>query len=136
MHLVDLFIGPCLKFSFSLNFHWRGPTTLLVVFMKKDLIKHVVGRLSHLLRNGDCIVDLDCGKNKFVPLVKEVARKDGLVVTGRSYDVIVPKDLVNCVRKPWKAVTPESGKHIYWTYSQSTEHTRNLLTVAVVPVHN
>jgi hypothetical protein len=83
------------------------------IFMKKDLIKHVVGRLSHLLRNGDCIVDLNCGKNEFVPLVKEVARKDGLVVTGRSYDVIVPKDLVNYVRKPWKAVTPESGKHIY-----------------------
>jgi hypothetical protein len=79
------------------------------IFMKKDLIKHVVNRLSHLLRNGDCIVDLNCGKNEFLPLVKEVARRDGIVVTGRAFDVIVPKDLFNFVRKSWKSVTPDSG---------------------------
>lgn len=80
------------------------------IFMKKELIKHVVGRLSHLLRNGDCVVDLNCGKNEFLPLVKEVARKDGIVVTTRAFDDIVPKDLGNYVRKSWKRVTPESGK--------------------------
>ncbi len=79
------------------------------IFMKKELIKQVVIRLSHLIRNGDCIVDLNCGKNEFIPLVKEVARKDKIVVTGRSFDVIVPKDLTNFVRKTWKNVTPESG---------------------------
>ena len=72
------------------------------IFMKKELIKQVVIRLSHLIRNGDCIVDLNCGKNEFIPLVKEVARKDKIVVTGRSFDVIVPKDLTNFVRKTWK----------------------------------
>jgi len=80
------------------------------IFIRKELIKHVVGRLSHLLRTGDCIVDLNCGKNEFIPLVKEVARKDGILVTGQAFDVIVPKDLTDFVRKPWKAVTPESGK--------------------------
>lgn len=80
------------------------------IFMRKELIKHVVSRLSHLLRTGDCVVDLNCGKNEFIPLVKEVARKYGIIVTGRAFDVIVPKDLVNFVRKPWRAVTPESGK--------------------------
>ena len=80
------------------------------IFMKKELIRHVVSRLSHLLRNGDCILDLNCGKNEFLPLVKEVARRDGIVVSGRAYDVIMPKDLGNYVRKSWKALTPDSGK--------------------------
>ena len=69
-------------------------------------------RLLPLLHNGDCVVDFSCGKNEFIPMVKESARKDGIVVTGRAYDIIVAKDLTDFVRKSWFDASSSQGKRV------------------------
>ena len=81
-------------------------------FAHQTLLRHVTDRLLPLLHNGDCVVDFSCGKNEFIPMVKESARKDGIVVTGRAYDIIVAKDLTDFVRKSWFDASSSQGKRV------------------------
>lgn len=82
-------------------------------FTHPTLLQQVTNRLVPLLRNGDCLVDFSCGKNEFIPMVKEAARQDGIVVTGRAYDIIVAKDLADFVLKSWFDVLPREGEKLF-----------------------
>jgi len=95
----------------------QGYTSFGRRFPKADIIRTVAGRLCQHLKNGDRVVDFSCGANEFVPLVKRMALAEGVVVQGRGYDIIVPRDLSDFVLKSWLETEPREGELIRGTPS-------------------
>ena len=62
--------------------------------------------LTFYLHDGDMVVDFSCGANAFVPLVKQEGAKQGLTISGRSYDIITSQNLEDFQRCSWMDVQP------------------------------
>lgn len=62
--------------------------------------------LSFYLHDNDTVVDFSCGANAFVPLVKQEGAKQGLNISGRSYDIITSQNLEDFQRCSWMDVRP------------------------------
>ena len=62
--------------------------------------------LTFYLHDGDTVVDFSCGANVFVPLVKQEGAKQGLHISGRSYDIITSQNLEDFERCSWLDVRP------------------------------
>ena len=62
--------------------------------------------VSFYLHDGDTVVDFSCGANAFVPLVKQEARRQGLSVSGRSFDIVTSQNLEDFIRCSWMDVSP------------------------------
>lgn len=75
-------------------------------FTKLVLLKQVAQMLSFYLHDGDTVVDFSCGANAFVPLVKQEGAKQGLSISGCSFDIITSQNLDGFQRRSWMEVRP------------------------------
>ena len=75
-------------------------------FTKLPLLKQVAQMLSFYLHDGDTVVDFSCGANAFVPLVKQEGAKQGLTISGCSFDIITSQNLEDFQRCSWMDVHP------------------------------
>lgn len=79
-------------------------------FTDLRVVKIIAQRVVHFLRDKDCVVDFSCGPNEFLPMVKGLALDEGIVITGRAYDIIVPRNLMDFKRAAWLETSPEIGR--------------------------
>ena len=75
-------------------------------FTKQVLLQQVAQILSFYLQDGDTVVDFSCGANAFLPLVKQEGTKQGLSISGQSYDIITSQNLEDFQRCSWMDVRP------------------------------
>ncbi|KAL3133843.1 hypothetical protein ABBQ32_008313 [Trebouxia sp. C0010 RCD-2024] len=75
-------------------------------FTKLVLLRQVAQMLSFYLHDGDTMVDFSCGANAFVPLVKQEGAKQGLTISGCSFDIITSQNLEDFQRCSWMDVRP------------------------------
>ena len=86
--------------------HARRYTSFGRHFTKTELLEKLSTELVKFIDNGDTIVDFSCGANEWVPMMKALCRGHGVMLSGKSFDIITPIDCQDFVKKSWFEVQP------------------------------
>nr|XP_043618744.1 protein ENHANCED DOWNY MILDEW 2-like [Erigeron canadensis] len=71
--------------------HGMGYTFFGRHFAKVEKLEEIIGRLSWYVEDGDTIVDLFCGANDFIRLMKKQLDEMGMSCSYKNYDITCPE---------------------------------------------